>query len=132
VVDGQPAAVETCYLAQSLCPQLADEELKNASLHWLFVQKYQIPLVRMEHVAEIEPVDEETAALLQISAGASAFHVDRLTFTINNAGEKVPAVLFQAIYHQEQYTIHTQTLLVNHHEQTKARNTFPSRYRLAL
>jgi DNA-binding GntR family transcriptional regulator len=64
----------------------------------------------MEHVVEIDPVDEETAALLQISVGASAFHVDRLTFTINSAGEKVPAVLFQAVYRQEQYAIHTQTL----------------------
>ena len=110
LADGQPAAVETRYLAQSLCPQLAGEDLENVSLHWLFVQKYQIPLVRMEHVVEIQTVTEEAAALLQLSPDVVAFHVDRLTFTTGDSGEKVPAVWFQGVYCQENYHIQTNTL----------------------
>lgn len=110
LADGHPVAVETRYLAQSLCPQLATEPLETASLHWLFVQKYQIPLVRMEHLVEIEPVNAETAVLLNLAPGTSAFHIDRLTFTTNQAGEKIPAVWFQAVYSQETYHIQTETL----------------------
>lgn len=110
LADGQPVALETRYLARSLCPQLVDEDLENASLHWLFAHKYQIPLVRMEHVVEIQPVSAKAASLLQIPSDATVFYVDRLTFTTNEAGKKIPAVWFQAIYAQEQYAIQTQTL----------------------
>ncbi|MEM7117958.1 MAG: GntR family transcriptional regulator [Chloroflexota bacterium] len=110
LADGQPVAVETRYLAQSLCPQLADEDLERQSLHWLFVQKYQIPLVRMEHVVELREVGEETAVLLQAAPDAQAFHVDRLTFTENEAGERVAAVWFTAVYREDNYYIQTQTI----------------------
>ena len=110
LADGQPVVLETRYLAQSLCPQLANEDLENESIHWLLVQKYQIPLVRMEHIVEIQPIPQAVATLLQTSPDPMAFHVDRLTFTTNSAGEKIPAVWFQAVYLQEQFAIHTQTL----------------------
>ena len=110
LADGQPVAVENRHLRQSLCPQLIKEDLENSSLHWLFVQKYQIPLVRMEHMVEIQPVPEEMAALLQVPPNANVFHVDRLTFTTNDAGKRVPAVWFQAVYSQEHYHIQTNTL----------------------
>lgn len=110
LADGQPVVLETRHLAQALCPQLASEDLENDSIHWLLVHKYQIPLVRMEHIVEIQPIPHSVAMLLQTAPDAMAFHVDRLTFTTNRAGEKIPAVWFQAIYLQEQVAIHTQTL----------------------
>ena len=110
LADSQPAAVETRYLPEVLCPQLAAEDLENVSLHRLFVQKYQIPLVRMEHIVEIQPLSDSMASLLHLPFGAAAFHVDRLTFTTNEAGEKTPAVWFQAVYNQQNYHIQTNTL----------------------
>ena len=110
LADGLPVAVETRYLAESLCPDLADEDLANASLHWLFVEKFQIPLVRMEHVVEVQPLAADVAELLQLPAGSPTFHVDRLTFTTNPAGDRIPAVWFHAVYSQENYHIQTQTL----------------------
>ena len=110
LADGRPVALETRYLAQQLCPDLLSEDLENSSLHWLFVHKYNIPLVRLEHTVEINPLDPHTAHLLQTPPHTPAFHVDRLTFTNTPTGEKIPAVWFQAIYSQEQYAIQTQTL----------------------
>lgn len=110
LANSKPVAVETRWLAQSLCPQLTDENLETVSLHWLFVHKYNIPLVRMEHVVELGAVDGETAVLLQTPQAATAFHVDRLTFTHNAAGDKIPAVLYQAVYVQQSYAIQTETL----------------------
>ncbi len=110
LADREPAAVESRLLAQALCPHLAEEDLEIASLHWLFVQKYRIPLVRMEHVVEIQPVTPEEAARLEIEPATPAFQVDRLTFTTDHAGQKVPAVLFQAVYRQDQVAIQTHSL----------------------
>lgn len=111
--DDQPVALETRYLAVSLCPQLGElsnHDLETASLHWLFVHQYQIPLVRLEHVVDLQPIQAEPAALLQTPPHTTAFHIDRLTFTRDSEGQTRPAVLFQAIYSQENYAIHTQTL----------------------
>ncbi len=110
LADDQPVAIETRYLAQALCPDLQLEDLENNSLHWLLVQKYEIPLVRMEHVVEIETVSQDAATHLSLPADAKAFHIDRLTFTTTPAGEKIPAVWFQAVYTQDNYQIQTATL----------------------
>lgn len=110
LANGQPVAVETRYLAHSLCPQLANEDLERQSLHWLFVQKYKIPLVRMEHVVEVREVGEKTAVLLKAPSDSNAFHVDRLTYTTNGDGERVAAVWFTAVYREDNYYIQTQTI----------------------
>lgn len=110
LADGQPVAVESRYLAHMLCPQLANEDLERQSIHWLLVHKYAIPLVRMEHVVELRPLAHEVATLLRAPVDAAAFHVERLTFTTDEAGDKVPAVWFEAVYSQENYHLHTQTI----------------------
>jgi GntR family transcriptional regulator len=109
LADGQPVALETRYLAQSLCPDLLNEDLNTQSLHGLFVNKYHIPLVRMEHVVEVRPLSAELAPLLKATPETSAFYVDRVTFTEKSGGGKMPAVWFQAIYREDNYYIQTQT-----------------------
>jgi GntR family transcriptional regulator len=113
LADAQPVVIESRYLAKSLCPDLLGEDLEKASLHWLFLKKYNIPLVRMEHIVELKPLSGEAATLLQVPRQAEttdmAFHVDRLTFTTDSAGSPIPAVWFQAIYSESNYYIQTHT-----------------------
>ncbi len=102
LADGQAVVYETRYLAQSLCPDLLAEALERNSIHRLLIEKYQIPLVRMTHTVEICHLSGEQAQLLQTQPGATAFAVDRLTYTSKNE-QKIPAVWFQALYREDNY-----------------------------
>jgi GntR family transcriptional regulator len=102
LANKQPVAYENRILAKSLCPQLADEDLENQSIHWLITQKYKIPLVRLVHTVERQPLDAYQAGVLETAVGSMAFVVDRLTFTTDGS-EKIPAVLFQAAYREDNY-----------------------------
>ncbi len=104
LADNQPVVYATRYLAQSLCPALLDEDLVNRSIHWLLIYKHQIPMVRMTHTVEAGHLLVEQAELLQAKPGATAFFVDRITYTAKD-GRKFPAVWFQAIYREDNYHI---------------------------
>jgi len=102
LADRVPVAFERRILAQSLCPMLPHEDLENQSIHWLLTHKYRIPLVKMVHTVERLPLTAEQAGLLQANQGDYAFAVDRLSFTVRE-GERVPAVLFTAVYREDSY-----------------------------
>lgn len=104
LADGQPVVHETRYLAQSLCPGLFSEDLESNSIHWLLIKKYNIPLVRMTHTVEAGSLSKAQSELLQAEPGATAFFVDRLTYTEKN-GLKIPAVWFRAVYREDNYHI---------------------------
>lgn len=104
LADVQPVVFETRYLAQSLCPGLMDENLETDSIHRLLVDKYRIPLVKMTHTVEIGQLSAEQANLLQTVPGASAFFVDRLTYTLRN-DKQIPAVWFKAVYREDNYDV---------------------------
>jgi len=104
LADGQPVVYETRYLAQALCPGLLQEDLEHSSIHHVLVRKYHIPLVKMIHVVEMRRPSAEEARLLQVPPEASMFSVDRLTFTERD-GRQIPAVWFQALYHEAVYSI---------------------------
>lgn len=103
--DTLPVAHETRYLRESLCPALSTENLETQSIHWLLSTKYKIPLVRLVHTVELHNLSKPQAKLLSATAGTRAFTVDRLSFTTHptHPDQKTPAVLFQAIYHQDRH-----------------------------
>jgi GntR family transcriptional regulator len=104
LADNQPIVFETRHLAQSLCPNLLNENLTTDSIHGLLVRKYNIPLVKMTHTVEIRQLTAGQAQQLQSQSGRSAFFVDRLTFTIKD-GAQIPAVWYQAIHREDSYHI---------------------------
>lgn len=108
LADGQPVIHETRYLAQSLCPDLLNDDLETTSIHWLLIHKYGIPLVRMTHTVEASSLSEAQSELLQTEPGATAFFVDRLTYTEKD-GQKFPAVWYQAVYREDNYHIRAQS-----------------------
>jgi DNA-binding GntR family transcriptional regulator len=102
LADGKPVARETRYLAHKLCPGLLGENLTDDSIHYMLVYKFNIPLVKIQHVVEIHNLSPDDAQILQADPEALAFSVDRLSFT-NLNGRVSPAVWFQALYRQEMY-----------------------------
>jgi GntR family transcriptional regulator len=108
LAEGQPVVHEARYLAQSLCPDLLNDDLESTSIHWLLIQKHGIPLVRMTHTVEAGSLSQAQSELLQAEPGATVFFVDRLTYTEKN-GQKIPAVWYQAIYREDNYHIRAQS-----------------------
>jgi GntR family transcriptional regulator len=107
LADNRPVARETRYLAHSLCPTLLEEDLIENSIHLLLVHKFNIPLVKIQHIVEFQNLSPSDARVLQAAPEALAFAVDRLSFT-NLNGEASPAVWFQAVYRQEMYHFRAQ------------------------
>jgi GntR family transcriptional regulator len=108
LADGQPVVHEARFLAQSLCPDLLNDDLEGSSIHLLLIQKHGIPLVRMTHTVEAGSLSQAQSELLQTEPGATAFFVDRLTYTEKN-GQKIPAVWYQAIYRGDNYHFRAQS-----------------------
>jgi GntR family transcriptional regulator len=102
LADDQPVIHETRYLARELCPALLGEDLETESIHWLLVHKHRLPMIRATYTIEVHLLDSDEADLLQMEAGAAAFFVDRLTYTLDETGER-PAVWYQALYRGDNY-----------------------------
>ncbi len=99
--------VKADILAHRLCPTLLEENLVEESIHLLLVHKFNIPLVKIHHIVEIQNLSLQDAKLLQCDPEALAFSVDRLSYT-NLNGAVSPAVWFQAVYRQEMYHFRAQ------------------------
>lgn len=102
LADDAPVAYECRILERDLCPEIEDADLEAQSIHWLLSQKHEIPLVKMVHTVERLPLTQLHADLLDAKKGEPAFMVDRLSFTLKGK-EKVPAVLFEAVYREDSY-----------------------------
>lgn len=102
LADDQPVVYETRYLARSLCPTLLNDDLEAESVHSLLIHKYRIPLIRTTHTIEAHILSPQEARLLQTEPGTAAFFVDRLTYTMDDTGER-PAVWYQAVYRGDEY-----------------------------
>ena len=76
LADNRPVSYETRYLAESLCPELLENDLENSSVHSLLVKQYHIPLVKMVHTVEVGRLNLEQAKVLQAEPNSNAFFVD--------------------------------------------------------
>lgn len=107
LASGTPIVYEERYFAQSLCPGLTADLLGRHPLHWLLVEKYQIPLVRLTHTIERNQLPDEMCKLFQMTESAPVFRVDRLSYT--NMNDVIqPAVWYQAFYRADEYQFHAQ------------------------
>jgi len=103
LANDEPVVFECRHLAQSLCPQLIEDDLEQESIHWLLIHKYNLPLIRATHTMEARILSPEEAEILQVQAGTAAFFVDRLTYTIHDDQGERPAVWYQAFYRGDEY-----------------------------
>ncbi len=100
--DNVPMIFEERYLAQSLCPQLLEDDLETESIHWLLVHKYQLPLIWVMHMVELRDLDANHAVYFGGEALRGVFYVDRLTYTRYGSGER-PAVWYRAFYRGDDF-----------------------------
>lgn len=106
-VDDEPLIYEERYLATSLCSDLTLNDLEHYSLHWLLIEKYQIPLVRLSHTIEMIALPEDKFEVFAVNSPMTVFSVDRLSFT--KTDETVhPAVWYQALYRADEYQFQAQ------------------------
>jgi GntR family transcriptional regulator len=104
IADGDPVAGEVRILPVSLCPKLLDHDLAQPSLHWLFTQTLQIPMVKVDHTVELGHVGPEWARTLDVPPEESAYLIDRLTYTTGPGGP-VPAVWYRSVHRGAAYSI---------------------------
>lgn len=105
--SGLPIVYEERYFVKSFCPDLSVDMLNEHTLHWLLVEKYQIPLVRLSHTIELSNLTQDMFKQFKVTEPVSIFQVDRLSYT-RLQDEIVPAVWYQALYRADEYQFHTQ------------------------
>lgn len=105
--SGLPIVYEQRYFDKSYCPDLSEDMLAEYTLHWLLVEKYQIPLVRLTHTIERSNLADDMFKRFQVTEPVPIFHVDRLSYT-ERKDEIVPVVWYQALYRADEYQFHAQ------------------------
>lgn len=77
--DGEPMAVERCYLLASLTPGLLDESFTDRSLYTVLAERYGIVFDSGDERIEAANVDADDAALLGVRAGAAVLRLQRVS-----------------------------------------------------
>jgi GntR family transcriptional regulator len=80
-LDGEAVIEERRYLRHDLCASILKEDLENASIHELLVQKLKLPLTRVWQRLNVTSLTPEEAALFNCAAGLPAFLLERVTYT---------------------------------------------------
>jgi GntR family transcriptional regulator len=104
LADDKPMAVETRFLAYDICPDLLGEDLESASINRLLLEKFHLPLVRVELTMGVAVLRGREAALLKVRSGTPGLRVDRLTWTTGSR----PVTLMRSLYRGDQYRLTAQ------------------------
>ena len=107
LASGVPIIYEERFFAKALCPYITKELIEEHSIHWLLIEKYQLPLIRLTHTIEVGTVPDDKLTLFKVNEAVSAFIVDRLSFTKVD-GEIHPAVWYRALYRADEYQFQAQ------------------------
>lgn len=105
--SGMPIVYEERYFANALCPDITQNIVEQHPIHWLLIEKYQIPLLRLAHTIEIGTLPEEKFKLFGVEETVPVFIVDRLSYTQTD-GDIHPAVWYQALYRADEYQFQAQ------------------------
>jgi GntR family transcriptional regulator len=101
LADDEPMALETRFLAYDICPDLLREDLESASIHRLLLEKFHLPLVRVELTMGAAVLRGREAACLKVKSGTPGLRVDRVTWTTGRR----PVTLMRSLYRGDQYRL---------------------------
>ncbi len=103
--DGEPMALNTSYIPQHLCPQLADENLHDRSLYEILEEKYRLIIWRAERVVEPCIARDYEVDMLHIQPGSPVLLVEGTAFLV----EDRPIEYAKMIYRSDrfQFRIHS-------------------------
>ena len=107
LASGMPIVHEERFFAKALCPDITAGLIEDQPIHWLLVEKYHIPLIRLTQTIEVAMLPEEKYALFKVNEAVSVFTVDRLSFT-KTAEQIRPAVWYRALYRADEYQFQAQ------------------------
>ncbi len=83
-VEDTPLLLDTAYVSNDLCPGLAFEDLRRASLFDLLQERFQVPVLRIADSLEVTTLEEREARLLKREIGQSALLLDRIAYTVSD------------------------------------------------
>ncbi|PJF41090.1 MAG: hypothetical protein CUN55_12005 [Phototrophicales bacterium] len=107
LIDNVPSVYEERYFQKSLCPTLTQENIANASIHWVLIKHCQIPLLRIQYDIEIIDLPKPKQAIFETTENIKVFAVHRLSFTQVNE-QILPAIWYQALYRTDEYYFRAQ------------------------
>ncbi len=107
LASGMPIIYEERFFAKSLCPDITRESIDEHSIHWLLIEKYNLPLIRLSHTIEVATLPDDKFTLFKVNEAVPSFVVDRLSFT-RTGGEICPAVWYRALYRADEYQFQAQ------------------------
>jgi GntR family transcriptional regulator len=93
LADGMPMGIQCAYLPADRFPGLDKLDLGGGSLYATLADRYGVVPVEAEETFEVAPVRAADARLLQTTAGACGFRVERLTFDQHGAFEFVTSIM---------------------------------------
>jgi GntR family transcriptional regulator len=82
-LDREPVAVSTTYIAESLCPGLLQEDLRNTSLYFLLESKYRLKIFEGRRFISVCRAGEELSALLHVSTDSPLMALENVTYLQN-------------------------------------------------
>lgn len=107
MADDTPIVYEARFFDQALCPDLSLAEIEQFSIHWLLVEKYHLPLLRLSYDIEIIPLPADKFDVFAVNKAVNVFAVDRLSYTQQN-DQMRPAIWYQALYRTDDYHFQAQ------------------------
>lgn len=102
--DGEPLAIETAYLPDSVCHDLLKEKLNNRSLYDILTKNYDIVPTRAEQQLEAAPCPSAEAKLLGVRTGSPVLHIYRTTFGRDGR----PFETVESFYRGDKYVFHAE------------------------
>lgn len=79
-IQNEPFVLVTTYLPYSLCPTLAETDLRQQSLYRFIEEQYDLFITRGRRTIEAVPAKEYEAQLLQVEKGAPLILLDSVSF----------------------------------------------------
>ncbi len=79
--DKKPVRYEIRYLHPDVCAGILFEDLRNASIHSILINKYKLSLTRIDQSMEAIVLSRETAPLFKVEPGYPVFNIKRMTYS---------------------------------------------------
>ncbi len=79
-LDGEPVALTTTHVPESLCPGLVREDLREQSLYFLLENRYGLRIHRGRRVIGARPAGQEVARLLKVNVNSPLLVLDNVSY----------------------------------------------------
>lgn len=96
VVEGEPVAVLTSYMAADRVPGLVDISLGSGSLYGLLAERYAIHMARAQSWIEVGRCRPADAALLGVRPGTPTLLVESVTYDTSDRPVEFARVMYRA------------------------------------